>query len=306
MDFEQSKLETILKSYISNYKHFIFTRLEQYPHIYYASSNTEEYILKILDNDRNYNTLFDVLSLSTDVLLPCKTISGEYYTISDNKACFLYKKKTTTFHLPSPELWAKIIYSIHKLPTNFSILFVNIDELITQTKAKLKEAQTFLSDSEYSTIVTFFSKCNQTEECYYQENVHQLVISINDPSNNNLVLDKDEYKLIDMEKSTLNYREFDIQHLMWNLMLESNSNKELLLFWKEFKYSYESISNTHIDGKLLKKLYVLDYTRTLLWLHAITQTKERADYKRQKTDLNIIKKKLTTGDALDLFYILGE
>ena len=117
-----------------------------------------------------------------------------------------------------------------------------------------------------------------------------VVLCHNDPYDLNVMAINGEYRLIDTDGMGLSPKEYDIQRLMWNHLINSNEVDNSLTFWCSFKDNYELNVIEKIDTNLLKQLYILDLIRTTSWLYIVCNDLLRKDIERQKEQLNLFER----------------
>ncbi len=293
-------IKEILKEYQIDASFCSCRQLLQYPHIFNITTDGEEYFLKVLNDrlDFNYNELFNILSNNTNVLLPCKTMSGFYFVPKNNNCYFLYKRIEKPVSYPTADCWARMIAGIHQL--NYDEFGQGntepIDLLFEQTVTMFKKAIPYMTSPLKKEMFVFFKK--------YKKNIcadEELVISLIDPSKDNILFFEGYYKFIDLENCSINYKEYDFQHLMWNLMSDFLKKEDISDFWRLFKNEYESITGMLVNKSLLLNVYILDFIRSISWLVIVVNDKNRGDWTRQYNDLQKISESVEQGTHLFLY-----
>lgn len=305
MNMNYSFLEKIARYYNLDINNINVIPFDQYPHIVEINTSIGSYILKELSYDRkkDYHSVFNILSDCSCVLMPIESIYEEYYTVDENKIYFLYEKIDEVEINPSAEHWADLISNVHMIggdiSGNCNTSFP--EDLFSQCNEMLALSHKIMDPVEYEFLLTFLNLCNKN--VFLEE---KKVFCVNDPCKKNVLSINGVYKLIDMENSSSNYKEYDIQHLMWNMLPEYETKEELKSFWTSFKESYEKKTGLTINKDLLKSIFILDFVRSMAWLYLVSNDNSRKDQERQRIELNIFRSRIKDDLVVNLYNILGE
>lgn len=256
--------------------------MEGYPHIYELKLLKEEFLVKKVKNIycKNIDKLYGYLKNSNYILLPQINLNGSYSIIFNNSKYLVYKKVSEINDSPSAIWWSNSLSSIHNTEVCMDD-FTNFN-LYNETLSILNSASKYFDDkikTKIKVLLNMVSNENKKEK--------KLVLSHSDPCDKNVMLDDNLYKIIDTDTMRLLPKEFDIQRLLHNILINSSSIDYLMKYWQDFLISYEKNSCDNIDVNLLKKIYIYDLIRTFSWLTLVSNDPSRADYQRQRVELNL-------------------
>lgn len=264
-------------------------RIDGYPHVMSLSFGDKEYIVKRVQKIycKSIETLYNYLSQSRYVELPIKTTDNRYGLMISGELFITYPLCQKPSENIKPEWWAKALRSIHNIDINtkdFSYDY-NISE---ECFSLLKRTKGLFSEKLDRGIIKLL------DDYYRGRNVGRIVLSHNDPYDDNVLVDNALFKLIDTDGARLLPEEFDIQKVFHNeVNRETNQDKidnYIITFFRNYLNYGDSI-----DMGLLKKLYVIDLLRSLSWLALITRDKTREDYRRQIEELEKFKEGIISG-----------
>ena len=263
---------------------------KEYPHVFRLLTNNSKYIGKILDKSRllcdDINSLFSLLSQNCYLEVPV-LIDKKYGIDLDTKFIVFYNILDEIKENPSSKWWANSLSSIHLLNSSennkkyFKTTFY--DETITLFNlAREKLDYDILNYFEY--ILN-----NSNLDIDYKD--IKYVLCHNDPYNLNVMKSGDNLKLIDLDCVGLSPSEYDIERLLINEIINSDSNN-FENFLHKFLEKYEEETNYRVNLSLLKKIFLLDLIRVYSWLILVTNTEGRADKNRQIFQLELRNKSI--------------
>ena len=128
----------------------------------------------------------------------------------------------------------------------------------------------------------------------------KLVLCHSDPCDKNVMFDNQCYKLIDTDMMRLLPKEFDVQRLLYNVLINSNSVNYALDYWHSFLNNYEKDFCDVIDVNLLKNIYICDLIRTFSWLAIVSSDLSRLDRERQGEDFKLYKQSILNDNHIKL------
>ncbi len=279
-----------LKKEVSSFK---ICQLEQYPHIFKIEFHNRSLFIKLVDKNRihckDLNVLYSDLSNIDSVEKPILTKDNKYISLFKDKIVLLYEELKEITNNPDSIWWAKCLSSIHSISANnkYAVCFSN--DFYNQTINLLNAAKELMNHEIKSKILKLFKETDV-------ENIHlksDMVLCHNDPYNLNVMSINGVYKLIDTDGMGMSPKEYDIQRLMWNHLINSNEVYNSLSFWNSFKNNYEPNITEQIDVDLLKKIYILDLVKTTSWLYIVSNDLSRKDTERQKEQLSLFERSFT-------------
>lgn len=287
------KKELLFQHIISTYniKENLFSskiyQLEQYPHIFKIEFPNCSLFIKSIDKNRIYckdlNVLYFDLSNIDSIEKPILTKDNKYISLFENKIILLYEELEKIVNTPDPIWWSNCLSNIHNISVNDKYIICFSNDFYTQTINLLNLAKKFMNHKIKLKISKLFKELD-TESINLKNN---MVLCHNDPYDLNVMSINGVYKLIDTDGMGLSPKEYDIQRLICNHLINSNEVNNSLSFWNSFKNNYELNINEQIDIDLLKKLYILDLIRTTSWLYIVCNDLSRKDIKRQKEQLSL-------------------
>lgn len=288
--------ELILENIINNYN--IETNLsliklsqfKQYPHIFKLECPNFSLIIKIVDNFRihckDINQLYFELSKINCIAIPILTKNKSYFSVFGNRVLLLYEELSEIINNPNSIWWSECLGNIHNIKVNANYEKCFSTNFYNQTTNLLKEAQRFIAPTLMSKIVSLITEVDIERI----NKIKKMVLCHNDPYNLNVMTKSFEYKLIDTDGMGLSPREYDIQRLIYNHLINSNDLDDSLLFWNSFKNKYEIKADDKINVPLLKDIYILDLIKTMSWLYISCNDLSRKDRERQQKQLYLFEK----------------
>lgn len=264
--------------------------IKQYPHIYKLKGLGQTLFIKVIEKMKiyceNLNILYDRLKKNRYVKLPVLTNNGEYFTLYNNQILLMYEKSDEISDYPSPIWWSNCLTSVHQIEIDKSFKKYFNSNFYNQTINLYYNAKKYILSDRLNKIEEILKGINKKDF----DKIKNIVLCHNDPYNLNVMKDSDGFKVIDTDGMGLSPREYDIQRLMINNVIDFNNINESLLFWRIFKDNYEKKAKVKIDVDLLKKLYKLDLVRMTSWLYVVSNDVTRKDMKRQKKRLKLYEK----------------
>ena len=277
--------EEILNKLIKNYNINIpitINNMFSYPHIYFLKTKEDIFFLKIINKVycKDINTLYKYLNNINCVEIPIKTINGDYYLKNNLEDMILYKYLNKCNNNPSSKWWAESLKKIHQINVNNND-FINYFNIVNEMNTLFFNANKYIDDNIKEKINSLI---NNTKGL---NNNIKYVLSHSDPNASNVMIDSGEFKLVDTDGMKLLPKEFDIQRLLCNKVINSNNLNDVYIFWNEFINNYNNI-----DINLLKKIYVYDLIRVFCWLTIVSNDLKRVDRQRQLKELELYKKSI--------------
>ncbi len=268
------------------------TQLEQYPNILKMEGSNYNFIIKIIQRIQIYcysiNQLFLDLSSIDCIEKPILTKDGNYFFSIDSQIFLLYEKLQEIKENPSANWWSNCLGSIHNIQVNKNYKCYYSNDFYKQTLSILAKAEKNISQNIKNKIYQLLNTVNKEIVC----KKYKMVLCHNDPYNLNVMYSKQGYKLIDIDSMGLSPREYDIQRLLFNYVINTNNFDEAISFWNLFRDNYEKKTLEKIDINLLKNIYILDLIRTISWLYIVSNDFSRLDRQRQQEQLDLFEKSL--------------
>ena len=284
-------LEHIMSSYNigNNFSSMRIFQFAQYPHVLKLELLNYSLFVKLIDPAKIYcrdlNELYTSLAKSSSSIeVPILTNNGSYYSQFNSQMVLLYEELKEIQNSPGSKWWSDCLSSIHNIRTNENYRNYYSSDFYNQAINLLNAAKELILPSR-------IKKINQLLDVVEGNiNIKSMVLCHNDPYDLNVMLSKDQYKLIDTDGMGLSPKEFDIQRLLYNHVINSNDLDASLAFWDTFKSNYENNISEKIDVSLLKKLYALDLVRTTSWLYLVCNDLSRTDRERQQEQLDLFER----------------
>lgn len=267
-------------------------QLKDYPHIFKIEVTNYNLIAKIIKKSKiyctNINKLYHDLSTIEYIEIPMLTNDKKYGVSDKDEIMLLYEELQNIKVNPGPIWWSDCLGSIHAIKyENYYKHYLPFD-YYEQTIRLFALAEKFIPNDKKSKIYSLLAKVNidklNKKLCFK--------ICHNDPYNLNIMQSVDEFKLIDTDGIGLSPKEYDIQRLLYNNVINFNCIEDVMNFWEIFKNNYEYKTSDSIDIELLKNIYILDFIRTISWLYIVSNDFSRVDRLRQKEQLNLFEKSL--------------
>lgn len=263
---------------------------EQYPHIFRLKSNNRSFFIKQVEKNRinceDLNVLYSDLTNITCIEKPILTKDKKYVSLFADKIILLYEELEQIEKKPDSIWWSKCLSNIHNICVNNRCMGYFQNVFYKQTIDLLNSAKKFMGPEIETKIIKLLMELD--DKCL--ELNKNMVLCHNDPYDLNVMTINGEYRLIDTDGMGLSPKEYDIQRLMWNHLIDSNEVDNSLSFWCSFKDNYELNVIEKIDTNLLKQLYILDLIRTTSWLYIVCNDLTRKDIERQKEQLKLFER----------------
>lgn len=298
--------ELLFQHIINNYdikeKTSIFEiySFEQYPHIFRLESNNCSFFIKQVDKSRinckDLNILYSDLATIDCIEKPILTKDKKYVSLFDDKIILLYKELEKIQKNPDSVWWSKCLSNIHNICLNNEYMAYFPNDFYNQTIDLLNSVKKFMEPEIETKIMELLMKLDYKD---LDLNMN-MVLCHNDPYDLNVMASNGEYRLIDTDGMGLSPKEYDIQRLIWNHLINSNEVDNSIEFWCSFKNNYELNVIEKIDTNLLKQLYILDLIRTISWLYIVCNDLSRKDRERQKEQLNLFERSFHNDNHLKI------
>ena len=267
-------------------------QLNQYPHILKLKFPDHNLILKRIQKSKTHcdsiNQLYSDLSCIKCVEKPLLTKNGEYTLTIHDQILLLYEKLQELNHSPGPIWWANCLGDIHNITPNKNYKCHYSNDFYYQTFSILLKAEKYISNDRKKKIYKLLKSIDRDTINEEQD----MVLCHNDPYDLNVMFSNGGYKLIDTDGMGLSPREYDIQRLMYNYAINTNSIDNIIRFWKLFKENYEKKTRKKINIKLLQNIYLMDLIKSMSWLYLVCNDSSRSDRQRQQEQLALFEKSL--------------
>lgn len=282
----------IIDKYNVKFDLFKVSQLDQYPHIFKMEGPEYNLIIKIIQKSKTYcysiNQLYLDISSINCVEKPILTRDGKFTVSIGNKIVLLYEELQELKQNPSAIWWSNCLGSIHSIKVNKNYKCYYPNDFYNQTLKILSEAEKYILPKRKNKIYQLLKDV----DAEVVSNKNNMTLCHNDPYNLNVMSSKQGYKLIDIDSMGLSPKEYDIQRLIYNYVINSNNIDEVIEFWTLFRDNYEKKISNNINIDLLKNIYVLDLIRTISWLYIVSNDMSRVDRKRQKEQLDLFERSL--------------
>ncbi len=279
-------------------------QFKQYPHIFKLQCPNYALFIKMVDESRihckNLNQLYLDLSKVSYIEIPVMTKNEEYFSLFRKQYILLYKELEEIKDTPNSLWWSNCLGSIHNIVVNKNYKNFYTNNFYNQTIELLNEAKEFITQERMIKITDLLKKVNLENI----DKIENMVLCHNDPYNLNVMQTNTCYKLIDTDGMGLSPKEYDIQRLLYNNLINSNDIDSSLYFWDSFKENYEANINGKININLLKNIYILDLIRTTSWLYIICNNISRKDRKRQQEQLNLFEKSFDNNNHCKILKVI--
>ena len=268
-------------------------KLIQYPHIVKLIFPNHNLFLKKVQKSRTHcfsiNQLYYDLSGIKCVEKPMITKNGEFSLTIGNQIILLYEELQELNHSPGPIWWSNCLGDIHNIIPNKNYKCHYSNKFYYETLSVLTKAEKYISKDRKNKIYKLLKSVDMNTINEEQD----IVLCHNDPYDLNVMLLKEEHKLIDTEGMGLSPREYDIQRLMHNYAINNtNSLDNIIRFWEIYKENYEEKTTKKINIKLLQNIYVMDLIKSISWLYMVCNDTSRNDRQRQYEQLLLFEKSL--------------
>ncbi len=271
----------------------VVEELPQYPHIRIVKKNNSAFVFKqVKKNVLGIDNLFGLLSGTNKILVPMQTKEGHFYVEEEGHFYLLYRKLENTVVNPSAEWWAECLCKLHTLQTERVLSKLVRIDTTDEVKQLFIRSKSNMDTAISEQLTWMLDSCSDFSKLFCDANT---VLSHGDSSHWNVLQDGGSYKLIDAENCFFSYKEFDIQHLLWNQLALYKTYEEWELFWLLFRRRYEALLKKPINYGVLAFLYRLDYVKTISWLYLVSHDNARADMHRQKEELVIHNRTIMAG-----------
>lgn len=268
------------------------SQLYQYPNILKMQCPNYNLIIKIIKQSKTYcdniNQLYYDLSSINCIEIPMMTRDGNYILSIDNQILLLYEELKEIKQNPSSLWWSNCLGSIHNIKFNKNYKCYYPNNFYNQTLNLLSAAEKYILPNRKNKIYQLLNNVNiEIVNKKYDFNLCH-----NDPYNLNVMVSKHGYKLIDTDGMGLSPKEYDIQRLICNYVVNTNDIDDVINFWNSFRINYEKKTSNKININFFKNIYILDLIRTISWLYIVSNDLSRLDRKRQQEQLNLFEKSI--------------
>lgn len=229
---------------------------------------------------------------------PIINIQGRYISERNNLKFVLfdcYENTKSTFY--SAEWWSKIMVNIHDMDINAK--HPRLLDLSNCT-GLLEKAFFYMDFQTRKTLDKYFSNdiLNSIDFSEKKFNHADLLLS-------NVLKYHGQNVLIDFENCCIAPKEFDIQRHLCDYMVHCDNYNEIVSYFKQFLIMYE-YQGSKINMHNLYYLFIIDFCRTLSWLHLVVNDNCRNDLKRQLKDLRCFISSLKKDNFQKILNLLGE
>lgn len=256
----------------------LVTSIENYSYVYRVVSEIAGYIVKKLSYSKqrfdSLNQAFHKLKTLDFVEKPIKTLNEEYLSKYKDFMYIVFHMIDEIEVLPSATWWGETIAQIQKVDKS-DVDGISINSQWIETgKSLFSSAKPFLDENISDKIAFMFQdafvglkEIDHYPSCFLH----------GDLSEGNVLIDNQEYRIIDFDRFGVGPKEYDLQRLIWMKMEHEKSFEKMEVFVKELIISYEKCGMELVDRKLLWYLMEMDFVQAFCWLNIVVRDPERGD-----------------------------
>lgn len=258
-----------------------------YPHVLEGVCE-EPVIIKILEDDMQKISLINKAYVNFrnigEILSPILNADMEPITsLKPGVNIVVFEKIDNLETQPGPDWWGRVLAKIHSVKVFNEVQEIESSVLIKETRNYIAAASRYM-EKDINKILT--SMLDGLKFSIKKKVV--CVLNHGDPANYNVLNQKNQYKLIDFESVKVAPCEYDLQRKLWDHAVYSSDTKNYYEFLEELLEAYTDVAPQNcIDFEILTSLYVIDFCKTLCWLHLVSIDENREDKYRQKCEKDI-------------------
>ena len=287
-------LEMLNRNYSVHLKKIVLRSVVGYSNVFIADCK-QPLVIKIINSDYDRSIfleqLYQALNQTNNSLLPIKSINNSYLSYFNGKVFSVFKKVELCESAPQTIWWAETLSEIHNLTLPYQPNAM-IRYTITFAEQLLMKASHYFTTETYILLSDIL---NDAEE--YKDNISttDLVVCHGDTQLRNVMCIGQNNVLIDFDNCGFAIREYDIQRMVFDYLMETLDLAFCKQFLRRFLLQYERLQKKKISHESLLYAFEVDFVQTFSWLTAYVNSSDLPDIDRQKQEWNRYEHTISSG-----------